>query len=250
MNLSPEEQAVFRRLSLFRSSFTAEAAQTVAEAGPLLLINLLDKSLLRPVSAGRYDMHQVLRHFAQEKLAETPDEQTQTLGRYRHYYTKFLRQRAEALQCGKNLAEKIAEIFTEIDNLWAGWAQVTGQTNAQEFAPALIRTFHIAYYSQFVLLLDSLQLIEYQHQLLASRSNEADICLIDVNGIDTLADHLLDLTKDFEREPQNHFSIIIENNTVDNRLVALPFGTNLGGTLLSGRPAGQIWFCHPPDHLG
>jgi trehalose/maltose transport system substrate-binding protein len=245
-NLSADEQTVFRRLSLFRSRFTMEAAQAVAEAGPLQLINLIDKSLLRQVSPERYDIHEVLRHYAQEKLTEVPDEQAQSLIRYRRYYTTFLHEKTEALQQELDLTENVAEFYTEIDNLWAGWIRVTGQDDAQEFASALVEALQAARYVQSMLVPEPSSHLEHQQQLLESRSSEADVSLIDLIWTDTLADHLLDLSEDFGDEDRTHFSAYIENNMVDGRLVAIPYSTELGLLYYRADLLAKYGFANPP----
>ncbi|MGC9358146.1 MAG: AfsR/SARP family transcriptional regulator, partial [Anaerolineae bacterium] len=66
--LENEEQALFRRLSIFRGGFTREAAREVAEASLLHLSSLVDKSVLRRDPVGRYELHELLRQYAEEKL--------------------------------------------------------------------------------------------------------------------------------------------------------------------------------------
>jgi hypothetical protein len=70
--LSSEEQALFRRLSVFAGGCGFEGAESVAGATPDALSSLLDKSLLRRrdgVSGARYWQLETLRQFAGEQLA-------------------------------------------------------------------------------------------------------------------------------------------------------------------------------------
>ncbi len=69
--LSEEEQSVFRTLSVFRGGFEIEAAQEVAGAAPPVLAALVNKSLVRMSPSGRYDLHELLRQFAQTRLEES-----------------------------------------------------------------------------------------------------------------------------------------------------------------------------------
>ena len=70
--LGSEERRVLRRLAVFRGGFSREAAEEIAGASTALLGALLDKSLvyLRPNSAQipRYDMHEMVRHYARQQL--------------------------------------------------------------------------------------------------------------------------------------------------------------------------------------
>ncbi|MEZ4678472.1 MAG: BTAD domain-containing putative transcriptional regulator [Caldilineaceae bacterium] len=78
--LSPGEQRVFCSLSVFRGGFQAEAAQAVVNTSLEMLALLVDKSLLRQQRrfnrSVRYDMHELLRQFANKKLDETGEQET------------------------------------------------------------------------------------------------------------------------------------------------------------------------------
>jgi trehalose/maltose transport system substrate-binding protein len=63
-------------------------------------------------------------------------------------------------------------------------------------------------------------------QLLASRSANLDVIQADVVWPGLLANHLLDLSGRVETE--GHFPTILANNTVDGRLLAVPWFTNTG----------------------
>ncbi len=66
--MTPAEQAVLAKLSVFRGGFTREAAGQVAGANLRLLLALVNKSLLqRQLENGRFSMHELLRQFAAAK---------------------------------------------------------------------------------------------------------------------------------------------------------------------------------------
>ena len=79
-SLSTQEQAVFRRLSVFAASFSFEGAEAVADAGDLgdtwildVIDGLVTKSLLSVDSATygtRYRYLETIRDFARLQLAE------------------------------------------------------------------------------------------------------------------------------------------------------------------------------------
>jgi predicted ATPase len=81
----PEREAL-RRLSVFRGGFEAEAAREVAGVEPRLLAALVDKSLLHRAGAARYELHELLRQFAEELLRLEPEEHEATLARHVAYY--------------------------------------------------------------------------------------------------------------------------------------------------------------------
>lgn len=65
--LSSVEQDALMRLTVFRESFTREAAQYVSHANLKLLKSLVNKSLVRVTQNSRYDIQELLRQFAHEK---------------------------------------------------------------------------------------------------------------------------------------------------------------------------------------
>jgi predicted ATPase/DNA-binding SARP family transcriptional activator len=76
--LAENEQALLARLSVFRGTFSLEAAEAVAGAGLGdvldLLTGLVDKSLVVTTSRGaavRYSLLQTIQHYAAERLAAT-----------------------------------------------------------------------------------------------------------------------------------------------------------------------------------
>jgi trehalose/maltose transport system substrate-binding protein len=66
-------------------------------------------------------------------------------------------------------------------------------------------------------------------QLLAAGSGDVDVFQIDVVWPGLLGTHFLDLSSEFSTdEVSAHFAAIIENNTVDGQLVAMPWFTDAG----------------------
>jgi len=88
--LTPAEQITFARLSVFQGSFSAGAAQAVAQAQLADLAVLAGKSLLREEGNGRYTIHELLRQYAAHQLAGLPGEPAQTAARHAHYYLDLL----------------------------------------------------------------------------------------------------------------------------------------------------------------
>jgi predicted ATPase/class 3 adenylate cyclase len=70
--LTPEEQGLFARLSVFVGGGTLAAADDVAEADLDTLQSLVDKSLVRH-SDDRYSMLETIREYALERLSEAAD---------------------------------------------------------------------------------------------------------------------------------------------------------------------------------
>ena len=128
--LSDEEQDVFKKLSAFRGGFLYEAAAQVAGTSLPLLASLMDKSLLRRRENGRYEIHELLRQYAAEKLQEGGEDET-IQERHSDYFTEFLHQREADLK-GSRLHEGLAAITADIDNIRAAWqwAIINGNDSA------------------------------------------------------------------------------------------------------------------------
>jgi predicted ATPase/DNA-binding SARP family transcriptional activator len=136
-HLTDEERTAFRRLAVFRGGFCREAAAAVAGATAPLLLTLLDKSLLRRLPSGRFEMLEVLRHFAEEQLEP---ESEAVRDRHCAYYARFLGEREAALE-GARQDEALTEIGEEIANLRQAWHRAVERARDGEIARALESLF-------------------------------------------------------------------------------------------------------------
>jgi len=114
-SLTQREREVFRALSVFRGGFTREAAQQVTNAGLRELMGLVNKSLLHRAPTGRYEMHELLRQYGDEKLLESAEVDT---SRQRHleYYLALAEHSREAVS-GQRQAYWLHCLGVESDNL-------------------------------------------------------------------------------------------------------------------------------------
>jgi predicted ATPase/Tfp pilus assembly protein PilF len=132
--LSEMEKELFARLSVFRGGFRQEAAVVVAGATPLTLSALLDKSLIRHISPNRYDVHELLRQYAAEKLGSQEHQETQM--RHARYYATFLEQQEKYLK-GAKQKQALAEIASEIENARQAWQMAVSRGFAREVEQSL-----------------------------------------------------------------------------------------------------------------
>jgi tetratricopeptide (TPR) repeat protein len=124
--LSATEQQALARLSIFRGGVDRTAAQAVVGITPTTLVTLVDKSLLRRLAVGRYGLHELLRQFAAERLAEAGE--VERLGdRHLAHYLALAEQAAPELR-GPQQREWLARLDRDLDNLRAalGWARERG----------------------------------------------------------------------------------------------------------------------------
>lgn len=118
--LDDTQESAFRRLSVFRGGFTRQAGEAVAGIDMRNLQALVNKSLLRhnPVT-GRYEIHELLRHYSQEKLDQA-GEAEQVARAHAAYFADFMDERWAWI---KDRRQQIAlqEIEADIENSRAAW---------------------------------------------------------------------------------------------------------------------------------
>ncbi len=129
--LSAEEKDVFTNLSVFHGGFQREAAEKVAGASLPTLLALVDKSLIRINPSGRYEMLEVIRQYAEEKLRATPEEHEKARTTHCQYYAEFLRQRQDHIKGGRQ-QETLAEVGEEIENVRSAWRWALENNMAEE----------------------------------------------------------------------------------------------------------------------
>ncbi len=115
--LSDIERNALADLSVFRGGFDQEAAEYVAGASLPILAGLVDKSLIRLRPSSRYDLHELLRQFAADKLAESGETAAVT-ERHLAFFSK-LADEAEAHLYGPHQEAWFDRLELEHDNLGA-----------------------------------------------------------------------------------------------------------------------------------
>ena len=76
---------------------------------------------------------------------------------------------------------------------------------------------------------DTNERLALYQQLLSAQSGDIDVFQIDVIWPGILADHFIDLNEHIEKDlVDQHFEAIVVNNTIDGRLVAMPWFTDAG----------------------
>ena len=163
--LNEEERNVFSRLSVFRGGFPREAAEQVAGATLRLLAALVDASFLRRTPAGRYEIHELLRQYGEEKLSES---EASTRDRHCAYYAGFVHQREVQLQ-GSDQRSALDEIDAEIDNVRAGWHWAVQHDRVAEldrFMPGLTAFYEMRGFFQ-----EATQIFDEAAQAIAQATN-------------------------------------------------------------------------------
>jgi predicted ATPase len=121
--MSEGEQQRFAQFSVFRGGFTRPAAEAVTGASLRLLSALVNKSLLQfEPATGRYQIHELLRQYAGEKLAAA-GQTTQARDLHAAYFVGFLQQQEAALK-GQGHRQAKAAIAADFENVRLAWLWV------------------------------------------------------------------------------------------------------------------------------
>lgn len=139
--LTPAEQAIMAQLSVLRGRFSRDAAQAVAGISLPGLLALVDKSLVRKRTetgtAVAFQLHEILRQYAAQKLSQQPALEQEARDRHGRYYAQFLQNHEKSLlQSGQKQA--LAAISAEIDNIRAAWQWFIQQENQTLLEQALV----------------------------------------------------------------------------------------------------------------
>lgn len=119
-DLLPEkEKRAFRKISVFRAGFSLEAGENVAGARLSMLASLVDKSLLHRKPTGRYEIHEVLRQYAEESLNESPDKEA--VGELHcRYYAGFAQRWTESIGHQRHTVA-IRSLIEDFENIRSAW---------------------------------------------------------------------------------------------------------------------------------
>jgi predicted ATPase/DNA-binding CsgD family transcriptional regulator len=118
--LTEDEQAVMRRFAVFWGGCTREAAEQVTGASLKTLARLVTKSMLRhDAHTGRYDVQELLRQYAHERLLAAGDSAAAQVA-HAHYYAGFMTQRAKDVK-GRRQIAALDEIEADWNNVRTAW---------------------------------------------------------------------------------------------------------------------------------
>lgn len=146
--LSEHERSVFMRLSIFRGGFKREAAAYVAGASLPVLSSLVNQSLLnRFVPEGerknvaRFQIHELLRQNAADRLAESPQDEAEAYERHCQYYMNLLNELSRRFDQGDQVAT-LAEVRADHENIRAAWLYAVDQGLVVEMGKGCLMLDH------------------------------------------------------------------------------------------------------------
>ncbi len=113
-SLGEQERRVMQKLTVFRGDFSLEAAEAVAQASLPDLMGLVSKSLLQQSNSGRYQQHELLRRYAQERAIGS-----RIIAQAEEAHTAYFRNWIQKLE-NSNIPshERFISIDSDYHNLW------------------------------------------------------------------------------------------------------------------------------------
>jgi predicted ATPase/DNA-binding SARP family transcriptional activator len=126
--LDRQTRPVLKALSVFRSSFTREAAQAVAGASAKTLLVLANKSWIQRLSDGRYQIHELLKQFTYEKLAREKATFEQVQKQFCEYYAAYTFCLWEIMK-GPQQRQSFSGIDSEFENIHTAWMWMAAAGN-------------------------------------------------------------------------------------------------------------------------
>ena len=121
--LGKDERIVLMRLTVFQGGFTYQAAHSVAGASLPTLRLLVEKSLLYRTTNARYTLHELLRHYAANKLAQETPHEDRVCYRHSRFYAHLLAHHVDELRivCYPVTQVPLAADFENVRVAW-NWA--------------------------------------------------------------------------------------------------------------------------------
>jgi predicted ATPase len=143
LRLLPEaEQTIFLCLAVFHTPFTAERAVQAAGASLGHLRSLINQSLLMHAStegersSSRYRLHDLLRQYAQERLAADPEAYQQAHGQHAQAYLQALAAWEPRLKSRQQPAA-LAAINLEYADILSAWNWAVSHNQVEQMQAAI-----------------------------------------------------------------------------------------------------------------
>jgi predicted ATPase/DNA-binding SARP family transcriptional activator len=121
--LTPKEQDMLAKLSVFRGGFTREAAAVVTRLPATLLAVLADKSFIRLGIDGRYSFHPLMASLALEKLEQAPAF-NQSKEAHAKFFINFMERISKSIR-NEAQADGLQKLHADLENCLLAWQWAT-----------------------------------------------------------------------------------------------------------------------------
>ncbi|HJS29949.1 MAG TPA: BTAD domain-containing putative transcriptional regulator, partial [Anaerolineales bacterium] len=102
--LTDEERETFLRLCVFVGSFSREAALKVSGASLRSLLGLANKSWLQQTSGGRFQLHELMRQYGDERLQMDIPAWREAKNRHAEYFARFVESQSQKMRSADQIA--------------------------------------------------------------------------------------------------------------------------------------------------
>jgi predicted ATPase/transcriptional regulator with XRE-family HTH domain len=130
--LTPDEQQILMRLSVFKGGFTREAAGQVAGATLPGLTALVDKSLVWHSVQQRFELHELIRQYAHERLVHAGQLEA-TRDRHLSFFVNFAEESRSRLRSSSQI-KWLDHLEEDHDNLRAALEWSLRYEHTEEFS--------------------------------------------------------------------------------------------------------------------
>ncbi|MGJ3240717.1 MAG: LuxR C-terminal-related transcriptional regulator [Anaerolineae bacterium] len=127
--LTKAEREVLMKISVFRDGCTTDALESVTQATPRVLRGLVMKALINRLHSGRYQIHELLRQYAEKKLDDAGAVHQVRLT-HATYYLDLVSNQSEKLKTHRQITA-LNLMSAEWENVRAAW-QTAIEYNATE----------------------------------------------------------------------------------------------------------------------
>ena len=138
--LSGPEQSVLAQLSVFRGGFALDAAQRVAGAHLGLLLRFINQALVRRADDGRYELHELVRHYAEQRLSAA--DRLALLARFSEHFHAQLLALGAAVR-GAIQPDTVAVCRRELGNIFSALDHQASLGQTERLSRSLISFFSI-----------------------------------------------------------------------------------------------------------
>ncbi|MFN2195581.1 MAG: BTAD domain-containing putative transcriptional regulator, partial [Anaerolineales bacterium] len=119
--LSESERKTFLQLCVFVGSFSREAAQKVSGATLKTLLGLVKKSWLQQIDGGRFQLHELMRQYGEERLKANEPIWHMMNTQHAEYYAEFVAEQSALMKSARQLAGLRALLSEYNENVKAAW---------------------------------------------------------------------------------------------------------------------------------
>jgi predicted ATPase len=141
--LSGEEQKGVKTLSVFRGGFSLIAAEQTGGVSLVILRSLADKSWIQRVEEDRFQVHELLRQYGEEKLTEESSLWRQTNDSFCSFFCSLL-QSLDQKWDGANQLDALFAVEADLKNIQHAWRWAVTQADKTQIDRGLhsLSTFY------------------------------------------------------------------------------------------------------------